>query len=236
MLQIVLVSGDNKKSSRRSDGDYIRRAGRRYDSGCLVYGDRVSSTQRIDFHEIQDFFLSFIPKDGHILDFGCGAGRDTKCFLDRGFSVEAIDGSEEMCKAASEYTGIAVKHMMFEDLDDTEKYDGIWACASILHVPSLQLPDVIVKMAAALKPDGIIYISFKYGDFEGERNGRYFTDQTEGSLKSIIDLVNRKMRDHRLETKRVWITEDVREDRNKKWLNVLLERFNCSTSCGANKK
>ena len=190
----------------------------------------------MDFHEIHDYFLSFIPKDGHILDFGCGPGRDTRYFLDKGYDVEAADGSEEMCKAASEYTGIDVKHMMFENLDDTEKYDGIWASASILHVPSLQLPDVIVKMAAALKPDGIIYISFKYGDFEGERNGRYFTDQTERSLKSIIDLVNRKMRDHRLETKRVWITEDVREDRNKKWLNVLLERFNCSTSCGANKK
>ena len=88
----------------------------------------------------------------------------------------------------------------------------------------------------ALKPDGVMYISFKYGSFEGERNGRFFTDQTEESLKSIFDLVNRKMRGHRLETKRVWITEDVREDRNKKWLNVLLERFNCSTSCGTNKK
>lgn len=198
--------------------------------------DFVSSTQRIDFHEIQDYFLSFIPKDGHILDFGCGAGRDTKYFLDRGFSVEAIDGSEEMCKVASAYAGIKVRHMMFEDLDEKGRYDGIWACASILHVPSLQLPGIIIKMAAALKPDGVMYISFKYGSFEGERNGRFFTDQTEESLKSIFDLVNRKMRDHRLETKRVWITEDVREDRNKKWLNVLLERFNCSTSCGANKK
>ena len=93
--------------------------------------------------------------------------------------MEAIDGSEELCKIASEYTGISVKQMMFHELSGVEKYDGIWACASILHLEKGDLPDVLQKMANALKTGGVIYTSFKYGDFEGERNGRYFTYLTE---------------------------------------------------------
>lgn len=184
--------------------------------------DFVSSTQRIDFHEIQDYFLSFIPKDGHILDFGCGAGRDTKYFLDRGFSVEAIDGSEEMCKVASAYAGIKVRHMMFEDLDEKGRYDGIWACASILHVPLKQLQGIMGKMTRALKTGGVMYVSFKYGEFEGIRNGRYFTDMTEKSLDSLIGSINESAKCGIACIKRSWMTKDVRKERDEKWLNAIV--------------
>ena len=86
-----------------------------------------------------------------------------------GFEVVATDGSEELCKSASEYTGIAVKQMLFQELDEIDRYDGIWACSSILHLSKRELIDVFVRMISALCQNGIIYTSFKYGTFEGEK-------------------------------------------------------------------
>lgn len=76
--------------------------------------------------------------------------------------------------------------MYFQELNETEKYNGIWACSSILHMAKSELPSGIVRMAQALKENGIIYTSFKYGTFEGERNGRYFTDLTEDAFQKTV--------------------------------------------------
>ena len=96
--------------------------------------DFVSGTVDVAFTDIQDIFLEYIPVGGRILDFGCGSGRDTKYFLSKGYDVAATDGSEELCKIASEYAGVQVKQMLFEELNAIEEYDGIWACSSILHL------------------------------------------------------------------------------------------------------
>lgn len=179
----------------------------------------IQGTVGVDFQDMQDKYLALIPVGGTILDFGCGSGRDTKYFLEKGYNVTACDGSEELCKLASEYTGIEVKNMLFQELEDKEAYDGIWACSSILHVPSVELADVISKMKVALKPNGMIYTSFKYGDFEGERNGRYFTNMTEASMRNLLDKVGG------LSIIEQWITGDVRPGRDEeKWLNILLKR------------
>ena len=177
------------------------------------------STRDVSFTEIQDRFLSLLLPGAVILDFGCGSGRDTKYFLDRGFRVEATDGSEELCRLASDYTGIPVKHMYFEDLCECRKYDGIWACASVLHLPKAKLKDVFGRMVKALKAQGVIYTSFKYGTFEGERRGRYFTDFTlESFSESIADPENISIIEH-------WITGDVRPGRGEeRWLNLLLRK------------
>lgn len=119
-------------------------------------------------------FLNLLRTESYILDFGCGSGRDTKYFLEHGYQVDAVDGSMELCRIASEFTGIEVRQMLFQELQEKEKYDGIWACASILHVPKIELADILQKMCNAVKVDGVIYISFKYGNFEGEQNGRFF--------------------------------------------------------------
>ena len=106
-----------------------------------------------------------------ILDLGCGSGRDTKYFLEHGYRVDAIDGSAELCALASEYTGIPVKCQLFQELDASEVYDGIWACSSLLHLSYGELDEVLYRIEKALKPQGILYMSFKHGVFEGERNG-----------------------------------------------------------------
>ena len=138
----------------------------------------VQGTLSVDFKQTQDRFLAKLSVGAYILDFGCGSGRDTRYFMDKGYVVDATDGSEELCKMASGYTGISVKCILFDELAEVQRYDGIWACSSILHLSKDTLADVLKKMAVALKDNGVIYTSFKYGDFEGERNGRYFTDFT----------------------------------------------------------
>lgn len=153
-------------------------------------GRFAETTIHVDFYETQKHFQKMLPEQGYILDFGCGAGRDTKYFLSQNFQVDATDGSKELCRIASDYTGIKVEKMLFEELEQTEKYDGIWACSSILHLPKDELKTVFGKMAKALKRDGFIYTSFKYGDFEGERNNRYFTDFTEETFNSFIKIID----------------------------------------------
>ena len=145
----------------------------------------VSTTVDVDFKEIQDKFINKLSGK-NVLDFGCGSGRDTKYFLKSGLNVTAIDGSPEMCRAASEYTGIQVRKMLFEELNEKDCYDGIWACSSILHLPKEILKRVFFKMTDALCSNGIMYTSFKYGNFEGERNGRYFTDFTIETFSNFI--------------------------------------------------
>lgn len=179
----------------------------------------AEGTLYLDFKSIQDLFANKLYKGARILDFGCGAGRDTKYFMEKGFQVDALDGSEELCRIASEYTGNPVKHAMFQDLDGTEVYNGIWACSSILHVPKAELKCIIGKMAKALKPSGILYTSFKYGNFEGVRNGRYFTDMTEDTFALLLQ----ELENLRLEEQ--WVTSDVRPGRgDEKWLNLILRK------------
>ncbi len=178
------------------------------------------NTINVDFTSVQDLFLSKLNKEAYILDFGCGSGRDTKYFLEHGYAVDAIDGSKEMCRLANIYTGIDVKYMLFQELSEINKYDGIWACSSILHLNTDELTDVIRKMATALKSNGIIYTSFKYGLFGGERNGRYFTDMTEESFAILLDGIEK------LRIEEQWNTSDVRPGKGEeKWLNLILRKI-----------
>lgn len=179
----------------------------------------IENTLFVDFTQTQQRFLSKLKKDAFILDFGCGSGRDTRYFSDQGYRVEAIDGSGEMCRLAARYTGMEVRHMLFQELSEKEKYDGIWACSSILHLPLQELAGVMGRMSAALKEKGIIYTSFKYGTSSGERNGRFFTDMTEDSFAEFMQ------KTEGLKTEEQWITSDVRPGRGEeKWLNLILRK------------
>lgn len=179
----------------------------------------IEGTVSVNFKEVQDKFLQMLSGK-KILDFGCGSGRDTIYFLKSGFDVTATDGSEELCKYASEYTGIQVKQMLFQDLDDVDYYDGIWACSSILHLSKNELRIVMNKMSRALKSGGIIYTSFKYGNFEGERNGRFFTDFTIDEFTDFVKDVKE------MAIEEYWITGDVRPGRgDERWLNLILRKI-----------
>ena len=182
--------------------------------------DFVENTRNVDFHVIQDEFLGKLPEGAAILDLGCGSGRDTKYFLEHGYHVNAIDGSAELCALASAYTGIPVRCLLFQEWNERETYDGIWACSSLLHLSYGELDDVLYRIENALRPQGILYMSFKHGVFEGERNGRYFLDFTEEKMDQLL-------KNHTgLRLLRSFYTEDVRPDRKEEWLNLFLQKIN----------
>lgn len=187
-----------------------------YNTNAKVFAE---STINLDFSDTQDKFLDRLDSGATILDLGCGSGRDTKYFLEKGYIVEAIEGSEELCKIASEHSGITVKNMLFGDLQEVRKYDAIWACSSILHLSYMELVDVMKKIVVALKDNGLLYTSFKYGVYEGIRNGRYFIDMTEDNLEKLLQEIRG------IELEALWVTSDVRPGRGEeKWLNLFLRK------------
>ena len=181
----------------------------------------TASTIGADMEDIRRRFLARLPEGARILDFGCGTGRDTKAFREMGYRVSALDGSEALCRIAGDYTGIPVKCMDFRDYspEEGEYYEGIWACASLLHLKKKELFPVIQKLGKALNAGGILYVSFKYGDYEGERNGRYFTDFTlEGFREYMKAFPEFSLAEY-------WVTGDVRPGRgDERWLNMILEK------------
>lgn len=169
-----------------------------------------------DMSEWRNRFLKYIPDGGRILDAGCGSGRDSKAFIKEGFSVVAFDASREMCKKASELLGQEVWQIRFDEMNFDEEFDGVWACASLLHSNEKELPEILSKIYKALKNNGTLYVSFKYGEGVIQRDDRTFIDFTE---KSIIPFLEEKG----FEILDSGITTDVRSGReNEKWTNVIV--------------
>ena len=111
-----------------------------YNNNASEYYDQTAA---VDLHDKYERFLRYIPEGGRIMDVGCGSGRDALAFLKAGYEVDAFDGSAQMCRIASERTGISVRQLRFEEVEGEEMYDGIWACASLLHVHAKDLPAVL---------------------------------------------------------------------------------------------
>ena len=176
------------------------------------------NTYQVEMESFYTPFLRYLPEQALILDLGCGSGRDTLAFKDKGHQVEAIDYSAELVRKATELTGIKVRHQSFYELNDVAKYDGIWACASLLHCERDRLAEVLGKILKALKPNGVCYMSFKYGKADRKKDGRTFTDldeqQAHDLLKNIDNVLLLKQ----------WVTIDKRPDRTEEWLNILIRK------------
>lgn len=173
-------------------------------------------TVQVDMSELYDLFVSQVQEGGRILDVGCGSGRDSKAFLQMGFEVDAIDASIEMVRLANSYTGLNVKHQTFELFNEVNAYDGIWACASLLHVSERQLDQVLKRFSDALKPKGVWYMSFKYGNSERKKDNRIFTDLNADRLDYLLS------KRPELECTRYWITVDKRPLRDERWVNLIV--------------
>ena len=186
-----------------------------YDENAAVF---CEGTRNADMSEMRGRFQQYLKSGALILDAGCGSGRDSKFFMESGYRVVALDGSKEMCRQASAYLGQEVQCRRFEEIDEKEVYDGIWACASLLHVPYELLPKVIARLIVALVDGGVLYASFKYR----EAGGRYFTDLREDGWKKVLEEAEEEIKGSRLETVECFVTGDVREGRGgEKWLNVV---------------
>lgn len=178
----------------------------------------TASTFEVDMESLYRPFLAELPGGTRILDVGCGSGRDTLVFKNKGYHVDAIDYSEELVKKATRLTGIPIKLQSFYEIDADEAYDGIWACASLLHCERSRLAEVLEKMVQALKPNGVIYMSFKYGDSDREKDGRAFTDLNEQQAQELLAQFDQ------VSLVQQWITVDKRPEREEQWLNLLLKK------------
>lgn len=174
-----------------------------------------ATTVGADLSSLRARFLAGIPPGGHILDAGCGSGRDAKAFAEQGFRVTAFDASNALAQLASEHCGFAVQVRTFDDVDEVEAYDGIWCCASLLHVPAAEMPRTIRALWAALKPGGALYVSFKNGDGTREKEGRTFIDADEARVRGWLSHVESA------EAVDVWQTQDARPERSEEWTNAI---------------
>lgn len=168
----------------------------------------------------EEFLEELREIDGDtILDLGCGSGRDSLAFYEQGFDVTPLDASEEMCKLAEIHTGLEVLCMDYEDMEFDDAFDGIWGNEALIHVPEDELPGILEKLTEALCQNGILFLSFQEGDFEGQRSGRYFCEYTREELERILTETGR------LEILKLWTTEDEDREAGDKLLNVLAKRF-----------
>lgn len=173
------------------------------------------NTVDVDMSFCRDKFLKYLKAGSTILDAGCGSGRDSVAFKQLGYHVTAMDASPEICKEAEKVLGQKVLCKTFEELDDENMYDGIWACASLLHIPKESMAEVLNRLKCALKDGGVLYASFKYGDEEKIVNGRFFNYYDEKSLRVLME-------ENGFEVLELFATQDVREDRHEeKWVNVV---------------
>ncbi|MGU3415792.1 class I SAM-dependent methyltransferase [Enterobacteriaceae bacterium C34A] len=180
--------------------------------------DFFNATVGVDMSSLYAPFLERVAPQGKILDAGCGSGRDSKAFEALGYDVEAFDATPEMVALASQHAGIAVRQLTFAELAERERYDGIWCCASLLHVAVEELPDAMQRLAEALKHGGAWYVSFKYGSGEREKDGRHFTDLNEKALEALVS----QLPD--IEVVAMWQTQDKRPERSETWLNALMRK------------
>lgn len=194
-----------------------------YDENAVEF---ACQTAHIDMQDLYELFISQLPQRDTqcILDVGCGSGRDASYFAEQGYEVTAIDASAELIQWAQKHhmsSRISWVHLDFSSIKNQaweNKFTGIWACASLLHVPFLELPFVIKSLLKTLTDDGVMYLSFKYG--EGERVGeeRFFCDMNESRWKAIVAKIPQVIEYD------IWLSTDKRADCKKAWFNVMIKQ------------
>ncbi|PYK53459.1 MAG: SAM-dependent methyltransferase [Verrucomicrobia bacterium] len=165
-------------------------------------------------------FLELVAPSGRLLDAGCGEGRDTRFFIERGYVVISFDASIGMVRKCQEYPHAYCVHLSFSKIDFREEFDGVWACASLLHRPFEEAKSAVVKLATALKPKGIMFVSVRAGKGDSGENGRYFQYYDD---KMVVALF---AHDPRLEVLRAWHSTSLGPDgdQGNEWINVLVKR------------
>ena len=197
--------------------DYIKDTINYYDNNSIKYKELWLDDFNNNYNfEIPDIFLSYLKFNSKILDLGCGTGRDSKYFYSKGYDVTSIDGSFEMCKIATNLLKKEVKQINFLDIDYKNIFDGIFACASLLHLSNEDLLIVLKKISSALKENGILYTCFKYGDNTRVDNGRFYNDMTDEKFNNIINNIED------LKIIKTWITQQYKSD--TKFINFIIRK------------
>ena len=188
-----------------------------YEKNAQSYFD---STVDLDLSKIYSRFTNLLPTDARILDAGCGSGRDIKYFLSKGYRVDAFDASKEMAQLATQYTGIRIINSTFDSFTSKEKYNGIWACASLVHISREEIIRTLSNLCTHLDEDGVLYFSMKYKNEDREEDERRFTEIDDEFLKYEIKSSKE------FELVDSFLTTDIRVQQSNIWINVLLKKNN----------
>jgi SAM-dependent methyltransferase len=211
-----------RSASSFTDGNLPRKMTQPFDPASIVYYNEnsdafIANTADVDMGKLYEPFLEHVPTGGRILDLGCGSGRDSKFFSNQFYDVVAIDASAKMVEATRSIVDADVLQLRFDEMDFADEFDGIWACASLLHIPEAELKNILEKCLQALRPPGSMFVSFKYGSTQRTKGGRLFTDLNEGKLMALLDTLKYGL------VVSHWVTPDARPDRpDEKWLNAVI--------------
>lgn len=191
----------------------------------------MSSHYRLFLEELNARFSKYnSAKKIRLLDFGCGSGRDSLYFKNLGLAVTPLDGSVAMANATHELTNLNVictDFLTYQPIP--QSFEAIWACASLLHLEYDALIRVLKNLLTALVFNGVLYLSFKYGQGTNERNGRLFTNLDENGLTQILNVIKTESNHTLIFVPQIicsWQTGDVREShKGEIWLNAILTTY-----------
>lgn len=181
-----------------------------YNSNSEEY---INSTKDTDMSDFYNKFLSYVKDRDRILDLGCGSGRDSKYFKSNGYEVTAVDGSVKMCDYVRNTLGIEVVNTTFDKIDFKSEFDGVWACASLLHIDYTEIDEVLEKIKLALKDNGILFMCFKYGTSKRVKDQRTFFDYDE-------DMIDNLIKSHQFQKREIWKSQSSDE----MWINVIVNK------------
>lgn len=184
-----------------------------YDEHAARY---CRDTLKVDMRRSRAQFLEFVPQGGRILDAGCGSGRDSSAFRTTGYKVTAIDASPAMVRVARR-RGVPARVKSFQQIDEVEAFDGIWACASLLHVPRANVVAVLRRLKRALRRHGVLYITLKYGTGESVgADGRFFSYYTPKDFGKRLQRAGLRPVQH-------WVSDD-KPSAKPTWVTYLVRR------------
>ena len=194
-----------------------------YDENAVEF---ACQTLSIDMHDLYELFINQLPQRDTqcILDVGCGSGRDSNYFAKQGYEVTAIDASAELIQWAQKHhmsNRISWVQLGFSSIENQaweNKFTGIWACASLLHVPFLELPFIINSLLDTFTDDGVMYVSFKYGKGERVDEERFFCDMNESRWKAIVAKIPQVIE------YKIWLSADKRSSIENNWFNITIKK------------
>lgn len=179
----------------------------------------IKDTLDVNLESLYSKFLPLLTPKAAILDAGCGSGRDSLYFIRHRYRVTAFDSSSVLAERSSELIGQKVLTLSFDEVDFDNQFDGIWACASLLHIPKAQIHACMERLIRAMKSSGVIFMSFKYGTGETIKDERFFNNYDEESFANMIG------QHSKLTLVSTWVTNDLRKGReHEKWLNGIARK------------
>lgn len=173
-------------------------------------------TSSVDLSQLRSRFIKHLPPHARVLDVGCGAGRDLRAFKAAGFEAEGIEPAPALARIAREFSGCPVSVTTIDKLEANGKFDGVWACASLLHLRVAELPEALARIRRALRDPGIFFMSMQRGAGENAApDGRFYCLYEESE---ILDAVNGQG----FVPLDVWESGDALPERQAiRWINLL---------------